>query len=159
MDMGIFATDEKVTFYEMLDTHATKDYCFELGEVLKAQGAIPRELRDIEAMGRARVLPDPGDLLPWFQLRCRIRSVNDKTFAVRAERPEPTYIDEPTLLRREGWTPEQLRRAQTRIGFPKAAKRREKYVEGAGVETIALLWDEEAVDAWRRTIPRDLIGA
>ena len=112
------------------------------GDVLEEHGVVP-EVRDMEARGRARALPDPGPkVMPWLRPTCRTHVVSANTFKVRPEPAEPTYLDGPAVLKKMGWTGEQLLTAQAKLSFPKPARKRERFVENVGIEITALPWSE-----------------
>ena len=156
--MGIFAND-KVTFYQVLEAEGREfGPTFSPGDVVEEHGVV-QDVRDMEARGRLRALPDPKDL-PWHRLSIRFHVVTANTFKVRPEPPAPTYLDEPAVLKKMGWkTPDQLEAARARLGFPKPARKRERLIEGVGFEITALLWSESDIDQWQRDLPRELIGA
>lgn len=157
--MKLFRDDTTTTFFEVLESVAGVGFTLTLGEVLEVTGDVPADLRVMATQGRVRALPDPGDLAPWLLLGKRVRPVSAETFAVRPEPPAAIYIDESEILQRFGWTSEERQRAETWLGFPPPAKKREKVIEGAGLRTVALLWDDEAIAQWRREVPAGLLAS
>jgi len=43
--------------------------------------------------------------------------------------------------------------------LPRLRHEREKYIDGAGVQMVALLFNEAAIVKWQQEVPRGVIGA
>jgi hypothetical protein len=156
--MRIFT--KETTFFEVLQSVAGEQFALCVGEVLEVSGAVPIELEDYERAGLVRRLPDPGALLPWLRVVAHIRSVSAATFVTRPDPPTSSYLDEAALLRRLGWSAEDLASARARLGFPPPARKRTRFKDGHGFETLAVFWDETEIANWQRNRPAPhLLGA
>ena len=58
-----------------------------------------------------------------------MRHVDANTFKMRREPAPPTLLDEAAVLKRMRWTPDQLKSAQQRLGFPRDDRHRQVFHE------------------------------
>lgn len=157
--MAMFKTDSNRVFFEVLESAAGPQFTLETGQVLEVAGAVPREVQDFERVGLVRRLPDPGALLPWLRVVAKIRPVSEATFApARPEPAAPTFTEKGVILQRFGWTPEQLKAAQTRLGFPATRAKTRFNFETGEYQVVAESFDDLAVAKWQRELPTDLIA-